>query len=125
METTFITELNHEQVNVSGDNIPDHVVYYNARIEWGLHLIESTRELDIRPFVDRLIIWSGEDARGSDKMLIIRNMFLDVINNENGSMLPFKLLFERDTNIKDLTTIVPKHIDINLNSKEVEVLFNA
>ena len=60
-----------------------------------------------------------------DKMLIIRNMFLDVINNENGSMQPFKLIFERDTTIKDLTTIIPKYIDINLRNKEVEVIFNA
>ena len=70
---TFITELNHEQVDVMGDNFPDHVIYFNAKIHWGLEFIESQIEIDIKPFVDRIEIFSGEDVGNSNKMLIIND----------------------------------------------------
>ena len=48
-----------------------------------LDLVENQRELDLLPFVDRIIVWSGEDARQSNKMLIIKNDFMDILNDEN------------------------------------------
>ncbi len=122
---TFITELNHEQVDVMGDNYPDHVIYFNAKIHWGLSLNESQVELDIIPFVDRIEIFSGEDARSSNKMLIIKNDFLDILNNEE-SQYEITRTFLRDKPCSnDLMTIVPKFIGIDISKKEVEVLFNA
>ena len=125
---TFITELNHEQVDVMGDNFPDHVIYFNVKIHWGLHLIESQRSLDIRSFIDRIEIFSGEDARASNKMLIVRNDFLDILNDPDITDYKVKQTFLRDTDkfeYQSLITIIPKFIGIDLLKKEVEVLFNA
>ena len=122
---TFITELNHEQVDVRGDNYPDHVIYFNIKIHWGLELFESQRQLDIRPFIDRIEVFSGEDARASNKMLIIKNDFLDIFNNEE-SQYEITQTFLRDKPaLEDLITIFPKFVGIDISKKEVEVLFNA
>ena len=125
---TFITELNHEQVDVMGDNFPDHVVYFNAKIHWGLHLIESERSLDIRSFVDRIEVFSGHDIKPSNNMLLIRNDFLDILNDTDITDYNVKQSFLRDINKDEyqrLITIVPRLININISKKEVEVLFNA
>ena len=122
---TFITELNHEQVDVLGKNYPDHVIYFNVKIHWGLDIFESQRELDIRPFVDRIEIFSGEDARASNKMLIIKNDFLDIYNNEE-SEYEITQTFLRDKPVsEDLMSIFPKFVGVDISKKEVEVLFNA
>ena len=122
---TFITELNHEQVNVMGDNYPDHVIYFNAKIHWGLDLFESQRELDIRPFIDRIEVFSGEDARASNKMLIIKNDFLDIFDNEE-SEYEITQTFLRDKAVsEDLMSIFPKFVGVDISKKEVEVLLNA
>ena len=94
---TFITELNHEQVDVTGDSFPDHVIYFNARIHWGLHFIESQRELDIRTFIDRIQVFSGEDVRSSNKMLIVKNDFLDILNDMDITDYKVKQTFLRDS----------------------------
>ncbi len=121
----FITELNHEQVDIIGDNVPERCIYYNIRIYWGLDLIENQRELDLLPFVDRIIVWSGEDARSSNKMLLIRNDFMDLLNNED-SEYEIKYTFLRDDPASNqLISIVPKFIGIDIKDKIVEVLFNA
>ncbi len=123
---TFITELNHEQVDIIGDNYPDHVIYFNIKIHWGLHLNESQIELDIRPFIDRIQVFSGEDARSSNKMLIVKNDFLDIINDSDITDYRVKQTFLRDKpDSNSLITIVPKFVGIDLSKKEVEVLFNA
>ena len=125
---TFITELNHEQVDVMGDNFPDHVIYFNAKIHWGLDIFETQIEFDIRPFIDRIEIFSGEDARASIKMLIVRNDFLDILNDPDITDYKVKQTFLRDTDkfeYQSLITIIPKFIGIDLLKKEVEVLFNA
>ena len=125
---TFITELNHEQVDVMGDNFPDHVIYFNVKIHWGLHLIESERSLDIRAFVDRIEVFSGHDIRPSNNMLLIRNDFLDILNDPDITDYKVKQTFLRDTDkfeYQSLITIIPKFIGIDLLKKEVEVLFNA
>ena len=122
---TFITELNHEQVDILGKNYPDHVIYFNVKIHWGLDIFESQRELDIRPFVDRIEIFSGEDARASNKMLIIKNDFLDIYNNEE-SEYEITQTFLRDKPVsEDLMSIFPKFVGVDISKKEVEVLFNA
>ena len=123
---TFIKELNHEQVDIIGDNYPDHVIYFNIKIHWGLHLNESQIELDIRPFIDRIQVFSGEDARSSNKMLIVKNDFLDIINDSDITDYRVKQTFLRDKpDSNSLITIVPKFVGIDLSKKEVEVLFNA
>ena len=122
---TFITELNHEQVDVMGDNFPDHVIYFNAKIHWGLDIFETQIEFDIRPFIDRIEIFSGEDARASNKMLIVKDDFLDIFNNEE-SQYEITQTFLRDKPaLEDLITIFPKFVGIDISKKEVEVLFNA
>ena len=125
---TFITELNHEQVDVMGDNFPDHVIYFNVKIHWGLHLIESERSLDIRSFVDRIEVFSGHDIRTSNKMLIVRNDFLDILNDSDITDYKVKQSFLTHSDkfeYQRLITIVPKFININISKKEVEVIFNA
>ena len=122
---TFITELNHEQVDILGKNYPDHVIYFNVKIHWGLDIFESQRELDIRPFIDRIEVFSGEDARASNKMLIIKNDFLDIYNNEE-SEYEITQTFLRDKPVsEDLMSIFPKFVGVDISKKEVEVLFNA
>ena len=122
---TFITELNHEQVDVMGDNFPDHVIYFNAKILWGLHLIESQRSLDIRSFIDRIEVFSGEDARASNKMLIVKDDFLDIFNNEESQYEITQTFLRDNPALEDLITIFPKFVGIDISKKEVEVLFNA
>ena len=121
---TFITELNHEQVDVMGDTYPDSVVYFNAKIHWGLEFIESQREIDIKPFVDRIQVFNGDEARNSDKMLIIKNNFMDILDDENKYEIKFTFLRDNPS-MNDLMTIVPKFVGIDISEKIVEVLFNA
>ena len=122
---TFITELNHEQVDVMGDNFPDHVIYFNAKIHWGVDLFESQRELDIRPFIDRIEVFSGEDARASNKMLIIKNDFLDIFDNEESEYEITQTFVRNKTVSGDLISIFPMFVDVDISKKEVEVLLNA
>ena len=122
---TFITELNHEQVDVRGDNYPDHVIYFNIKIHWGLELFESQRQLDIRPFIDRIEVFSGEDARASNKMLIIKNDFLDIFNNEESDYEITQTILRDKPTTEDSMAIFPYFVGVDVSKKEVEVLFNA
>ena len=122
---TFITELNHEQVDVRGDNYPDHVIYFNIKIHWGLELFESQRQLDIRPFIDRIEVFSGEDARASNKMLIIKNDFLDIFNNEESDYEITQTILRDKPTTEDSMAIFPNFVGVDVSKKEVEVLFNA
>ena len=122
---TFITELNHEQVDVRGDNYPDHVIYFNIKIHWGLELFESQRQLDIRPFIDRIEVFSGEDARASNKMLVIKNDFLDIFNNEESDYEITQTILRDKPTTEDSMAIFPYFVGVDVSKKEVEVLFNA
>ena len=122
---TFITELNHKQVDVRGDNYPDHVIYFNIKIHWGLELFESQRQLDIRPFIDRIEVFSGEDARASNKMLIIKNDFLDIFNNEESDYEITQTILRDKPTTEDSMAIFPYFVGVDVSKKEVEVLFNA
>tara|TARA_R100000781_G_scaffold81408_1_gene50185 strand:+ start:488 stop:859 length:372 start_codon:yes stop_codon:yes gene_type:complete len=117
----FITELNHEQVDVLGDGFPDYVVYFNVRIHWGLTIYEDARKLDIVPRVDRIELFCGEDARASDKMLIIRDEFLDIVNDENCEY-SFKFNFITDEDDVQNLTIKPKFVAVDIRDKVVEVI---
>ena len=117
----FITALNHEQVDVLGDGFPDYVVYFNVKIHWGLTIYEDSRKLDIVPRVDRVELFSGEDARASDKMLIIRDVFLDIVNDEDCEY-SFKFNFITDEDDVQNLTIKPKFVAIDIKDKVVEVI---
>ena len=117
----FITELNHEQVDVLGDGFPDYVVYFNVKIHWGLTIYEDSRKLDIVPRVDRVELFSGEDARASDKMLIIRDVFLDIVNDEDCEY-SFKFNFITDEDDVQNLTVNPKFVAIDIKDKVVEVI---
>ena len=122
---TFKTELNYEQVDIINHNdINDHI-YHNIKIEWGLHLLESQVELEIRPFIDRIQVWTGEDVRKSDKMLIVKNDFLDIINDESTEFRVNTTIIRDNPYSESASLIVPKFIGIDMKNKKVEVLFNA
>ena len=121
MNKIFITELNHEQVDVLGDGFPDYVVYFNVKIHWGLTIYEDSRKLDIVPRVDRVELFSGEDARASDKMLIIRDVFLDIVNDEDCEY-SFKFNFITDEDDVQNLTVNPKFVAIDIKDKVVEVI---
>ena len=122
---TFITELNHEQVDVMGDNFPDHVIYFNAKIHWGLELVENQRSLSTIPFVERIQIFSGYDARNSNKMLIVKDNFEDIVDNIGDWDIEESFSLDNNRDSFDIVTIIPNHITVNVSKKEVEVLFNA
>ena len=122
---TFITELNHEQVDVMGDNYPDHVIYFNATIHWGLELVENQRSLSIIPFVERIQIFSGYDARSSNKMLIVKDNFKDIVDSIGNWDIEESFSLNNNRDAFDIVTIIPNHITVNVSKKEVEVLFNA
>ena len=122
---TFITELNHEQVDVLGKNYPDHVIYFNVKIHWGLHLIESERSLDIRSFVDRIEVFSGHDIRTSNKMLIVRNDFLDILNDESSDYTVIVTIKRDYDSFVSTINIMPKFVTINLTGKLIEVTING
>ena len=125
MNTTFITELNHQQVDVLGTDLPDCVMYFNVKIHWGLNIVETQRQLDILPFIDRIQVYSGEDARAADKMLVVQNDFLDIINDESTDYrVRMNILRDKDM-FKYRITIVPKFVAVDLKDKIVEVIFNG
>ena len=58
-------------------------------------------------------------------MLIIKNDFLDIYNNEE-SEYEITQTFLRDKPVsEDLMSIFPKFVGVDISKKEVEVLFNA
>ena len=128
-DKTFITELNHEQVDVLNGNIPEQVIYFNVKIHWGLHIFDNMKSLDLSPFVDRIQVFCGEDARSSNKMLIISEDFLDIVNEDSLEQeWEIKYCFLRDDDkplYQSLISILPKFVAIDMKSKVVEVLFNA
>ena len=125
MNTTFITELNHEQVDVLGTDLPDCVMYFNVKIDWGLNIVETQRQLDILPFIDRIQVYSGEDARAADKMLVVQNDFLDIINDESTDYrVRMNILRDKDM-FKYRITIVQKFVAVDLKDKIVDVIING
>ena len=126
---TFITDLNHLKVDVIDGSIPEHIVYFNARIHWGIILHENSRYIDISPFVDRVEVFCGEDSRSSDGMLIIKEDFLDIKNDYSEDQeWEVKFCYLRDNDCPSYQhriTIIPKFVGIDQRKKIVEVLFNA
>ena len=123
MIKTFITDLNHEQVDVQNSKMPEHVVYFNIKIHWALNIIETQRDIEFYPIVDRVQIFSGEDARTTDRMLIIKNDFADIIFNDNteyDTLIVIKKEQESGSMI-----IKPTYVRINLKLKIMEVIFNG
>ncbi len=125
MNKTFITELNHEQVDVQGSSYPDHVVYFNAKIHWGLNIVETQRQLDISTFIDRIQVYSGEDARAADKMLIVQNDFLDILNDESSDYTVIVTIKRDYDSFVSTINIMPKFVTINLTGKLIEVTING
>ena len=127
----FKSELNFKQVDVISKDETLFIVdgeehtYFNVTIDWGLQVYESMREMDIVPFVDRIQVSSG-DSVSSNKMIIVKHSFLDIV--EKSSEWKFRLNFLRDDDrvaYRWHCTIVPKFIAIDVDKKIVEVLFNA
>ena len=125
-QKTFITELKYRQVDIFTKDELDPI-YFQAKIHWGIQLLENERYIDIRPFVDRVTIECGDELN-SQENIMIPNMFVDVVNSETGIMGAFNINFLRDDDHPDyqsLMTIIPKFIAVDMDKKEVEVLFNA
>ena len=130
-DKTFKTELNFEQVDVIAKDetlfIVDGVehTYFNVKIDWGLHLYESTRELDIVPFVDRIFVTSG-DGVSDNKMIIVKHDFVDITNAYNEWKIKLNFLRDDDSLVyRWHITIQPKFVSIDVDKKIVEVIFNA
>jgi hypothetical protein len=103
--------------------MPEHVVYFNIKIHWALNIIETQRDIEFYPIVDRVQIFSGEDARTTDRMLIIKNDFADIIFNDNteyDTLIVIKKEQESGSMI-----IKPTYVRINLKLKIMEVIFNG
>ena len=100
-------------------------MYFNVKIHWGLNIVETQRQLDILPFIDRIQVYSGEDARAADKMLVVQNDFLDIINDESTDYrVRMNILRDKDM-FKYRITIVPKFVAVDLKDKIVEVIING
>ena len=129
-DKTFKSELNFKQVDVISKDETLFIVdgeehtYFNVTIDWGLHLYEHMRELDIVPFVDRIQVSSG-DSVTDNGMIIVKEGFVDIINDNSWKI---KLNFLRDDErlvYRWHCTIVPKFVAIDIDKKIVEVIFNA
>ena len=108
-----------------GTDLPDCVVYFIVKIHWGLNIVETQRQLDILPFIDRIQVYSGEDARAADKMLVVQNDFLDIINDESTDYR-VKINILRDEDMFGCRmTIVPKFVGVDLKDKIVDVIING
>ena len=138
-DKTFKTELNYEQVDVFAKDETLFVVdgeehtYFNVTMDWGLHLYESTRELDMVPFVDKIFVTSG-DSVSDNKMIIVKHDFVNIVEPPIGSKYKnkddwkIKMNFLRDDDrILYLwhITIFPKFVAVDVDKNIVEVLFNA
>ena len=138
-EKTFITELNHEQVDIFAKDESLFIVdgeehiYFNARIHWGLKLFEDMKEMDITPFIDKIEITSGTSV-SDNKMIIVKHDFVNIVEPPIGSKYKnkddwkIKMNFLRDDDrILYLwhITIFPKFVAVDVNKNIVEVLFNA
>ena len=129
-DKTFKSELNYKQVDVFAKDetlfIVDGVehTYFNVIIDWGLHLYETMRDMDIVPFVDRIKVASG-DSVTDNGMIIVKEGFVDIINDNSWKI---KLNFLRDDDsliYRWHITIRPKFVAIDVDKKIVEVIFNA
>ena len=136
-DKTFKTELNYEQVDVFAKDETLFVVdgeehtYFNVTMDWGLHLYESTRELDMVPFVDKIFVTSG-DSVSDNKMIIVKHDFVNIVNPHLGQggmkQWQIKINFLRDDEslINRWHCIIrPKFVAIDVDKRIVEVLFNA
>ena len=136
-DKTFKSELNFKQVDVISKDETLFIVdgeehtYFNVTIDWGLHLYEHMRELDIVPFVDRIQVSSG-DSVTDNGMIIVPEGFVDITNADSGKLpdsgWTVRINFLRDDDrvvYRWHCTIVPKFVSIDVDKKIVEVLFNA
>ena len=126
-DLTFITDLNYEQIDVLNNNEINDCIYYNAKIWWGIKFQESMRDLTIIPFVERIQVWCGDDVLPSNKMLIIKNNYMDIRNNINEeNEFKFGANIIRDNPYSEEVSLVrPKFVGLDIKDKIVEVLFNA
>ena len=131
-DKTFKSELNFKQVDVISKDETLFIVdgeehtYFNVKIDWGLHLYESTRELDLVPFVDRIQVSSG-DSVTDNGMIIVSEGFVDIIHDA-GETWTIRINFLRDDErvaYRWHITIVPKFVAIDVDKKIVEVIFHA
>ena len=124
MNTTFKTDLNYQQVDVMNvvQEGPEYN-FYTARISWGVNIVENMRELDILPFIDRIEIECGDSPNTSNHTLIVKHDFLDIINDES-TKYRVKFHFLRESDFPRIT-VRPKFIGIDMETKTVEVLFDA
>jgi len=129
-DKTFKSELNFKQVDVISKDETLFIVdgeehtYFNVKIDWGLHLYESMRELDIVPFVDRIFVTSG-DSVSANGMIIVPHGFVDIVVDSDWVI---RKNFSRDDDSVGYRwhiNIVPKFVSIDVDKKIVEVIFNA
>ena len=136
-ETTFISDLNFEQVDVISKDETLFIVdgeehtYFNVKIHWGLKIYDYMKEMDIVPFVDRIQVTSG-DSVSDNKMIIVKHDFVDITNADSGKLpdsgWTIRINFLRDDDSVGYRwhcTIVPKFVAIDVDKKIVEVIFNA
>ena len=134
---TFKSKLSYEQVDLSTKDKALLLVdgeehsYFNVTIDWGLHLYEYMKELDIVPFVDRIQVSSG-DSVTKNGMIIVPEGFVDITNADSGKLpdsgWTIKTHYSRDNDSISYRwhcTIVPKFISIDVDKKIVEITFNA
>ena len=139
-ETTFITELNFQQVDIFvSDDKHEEIfyvdgeehTYFNAKIHWGLKIYDYMKEMDITPFVDKVEITSGTSV-SDNKMIIVKHVFVNItfpaVGDYNKDSWKCKNNFLRDC--EDLVyrwhiTIKPKFVAVDIDKKIVEIIFNA
>ena len=135
---TFKSKLSYEQVDLSTKDKALLLVdgeehsYFNVTIDWGLHLYEYMKELDIVPFVDRIQVSSG-DSVTENGMIIVPEGFVDITNADSGKLpdsgwtiLKNYLRDDDESLINRWHCIIrPKFISIDVDKKIVEITFNA
>lgn len=139
MNKSFVTELNYKQVDIlSKDESLFYVdgeehTYFNVKIHWGLNIYESTTEMDLTPWVDKIEVTSG-DGISDNGMIIVKHDFVNITFPEVGERFRNKDAWKCKTNFlrdcEDLVyrwhiTIRPKFVAIDVDKKIVEVIFNA
>ena len=138
-ETTFITDLNYKQVDVITKDETLFIVdaeehtYFNVKIHWGLKIHDYMKEMDIVPFVDKVEVTSG-DSVSSNGIIIVKHDFVNITFASVGERFKNKdewrytQNFLRDNDAVQYRwhiTIRPKFVEIDVDKKIVEVIFNA
>ena len=137
MNTTFITELNYEQVDVLTKNDSlffvdgEEHTYFNVKIYWGLKFYQGMQDIDITPFVDKIEVTSGDGVSDYGK-IIVKHDFINITfpqaGQYNKDAWKVKMNFLRDDEriaYRWHILIKPKFVAIDLDKKIVEVIFNG